>query len=455
MTTAIRVHDYRLKTSIERTPAFEKKTLAAFAVNPGARCGHGCSYCSTGSILRRHPSFKVTNEDPFGSGFAIRDPHTPERVADAARTIPLNARGLIQLCTLVDAWSPEAQEHNLGRRCLDAILNEPGWSVRVLTKNVAVVKDFDLIERYRDRVLVGLSITGPPDSSGPIAALEPHASSLAERIAALEEAHRRGLRTYLMACPLLPGVGDSKAQVDWLVKLAERIGAEQIFVEPVNGRAKALPDCVQTLSAAGFTDLAEKMNAIRKYNCWSTYTRELISTVQASVEEHSDIAKLRILIYPQRLTQNDFEHIKKSDEGVVWLFKDEPANSGQQQAESGNHRPVNKKGRIVDFKTKLQKHIDQEVERRVGQRLDEILAEMKITGKAPVRKKRVERPRTAKKSARKTTRRSVAEGKSCPTCGFATTPPHDKRKHRSQEFKSPFTAEELNKFGLKRADTTT
>jgi hypothetical protein len=37
-----------------------------------------------------------------------------------------------------DAWSPEAQEHDLGRRCLAAILSQPGWTVRVLTKNDAV-----------------------------------------------------------------------------------------------------------------------------------------------------------------------------------------------------------------------------------------------------------------------------------------------------------------------------
>ena len=45
-----------------------------------------------------------------------------------------------------------------------AILEQPGWTVRILTKNTAVADDFDVIQRYRDRVQVALSITGTPEA---------------------------------------------------------------------------------------------------------------------------------------------------------------------------------------------------------------------------------------------------------------------------------------------------
>ena len=38
----------------------------------------------------------------------------------------------------------------------------------------------------------------------------------------------------------------------------------------------------------------------------------------------------------------------------------------------------------------------------------------------------------------------------CPICEYATKPPHDKRSHRSQQKKRPFTAEELNQRSLVR-----
>jgi len=170
------VHHYQLKTGISPTPEFEKKKLASYAVNVGTKCGHGCLYCSTGAVLRMHESFHACGENPFGFGYAIVDPSTPERVAKDAERI--QRRGLVQLCTLTDAWASEAQEHQLGRRCLEAVLSQPGWTVRVLTKNMSVRDDFDLIEKYRDRVLVGLSMTAPFEKSNVIQILEPNASSI-------------------------------------------------------------------------------------------------------------------------------------------------------------------------------------------------------------------------------------------------------------------------------------
>ena len=174
----MKVYETTLSTGISRTKEFERKKLAAYAVNVGTKCGHGCEYCSTGALLRMHPSFKAAGRSPFEQGYAIIDPDTPDRVLRDARRI--RSRGLVQLCTTVDAWSPEAQQYDLGRRCLGAILSEPGWTVRILTKNAAVVRDYELIARHRERVLVGLSITAPADKADLIAALEPHASPIPE-----------------------------------------------------------------------------------------------------------------------------------------------------------------------------------------------------------------------------------------------------------------------------------
>lgn len=171
----MRVDQYELKTGISPTPEFQKKGLATHAVNVGTKCGHACLYCSTCAVLRTHPSFKACGENPFACGYAIVDPTTPERVTRDAERI--HKRGMVQLCTFSDAWAPEAQEHQLGRRCLEAILSQPDWTVRVLTKNAAVREDFDLIERHRDRALVGLSITAPLYNGAAIQLLEPNASS--------------------------------------------------------------------------------------------------------------------------------------------------------------------------------------------------------------------------------------------------------------------------------------
>jgi DNA repair photolyase len=256
------IYPYTMTTGITRSSKFEKKHLALYAVNLGLKCGHGCTYCSTGAMLRTHRAFKSIGHSPYDNTYAIVDPDMPTRVARDAKRI--RKRGLVQLSTIVDAWAPEDQHYDIGRRCLGAILKEPGWSIRILTKNASVRQDFDLIQRHVDRVLVGLSITATPGKAHLVSVTEPDASPIPERIAVLQEARARGLRTFAMFCPLLPGLADNAENIDELMCLAKDIGAEEIFVEPVNRRGRGLIMTQEALHKADYEIEASAISMIRK-----------------------------------------------------------------------------------------------------------------------------------------------------------------------------------------------
>lgn len=321
----MRVHQYELKTGITATPEFQKKGLATHAINVGTKCGHGCLYCSTGAVLRTHPSFTACGENPFGLGYAIVDPTTPERVTQDAQRIP--ERDMVQLCTFSDAWAPETHEHQLGRHCLEAILSQPDWTVRILTKNAAVRDDFDFIETHRDRILVGLNITAPLYDEAAIQLLEPNASSIQDRMLTMVEAAARGLRTYAMFRPLLPGIANAPEDIERLVKFAVDCRAEEIFVEPVNLRGPGLRLCQEALEQNRCQAEAEAIGQIRRRANWSSYVTELIANVQRAVRRCSDISKLRFLLYPWELVPDDRVKIEQDDAGVVWLGRtpDSPA----------------------------------------------------------------------------------------------------------------------------------
>lgn len=308
---------HSMKSGIRATPEFAKKRLAEYAVNVGLKCGHDCTYCSSGALLRCHAAFKEFGENPFRFGYSIVDPDLPDKVARDARRI--RRRGIVQLCTTVDAWSPAAQQFDLGRRCLEALLGEPGWIVRILTKNAAVVGDFDVICKYKTRVLVGMSLTGNADKEDVIAAIEPNASPVSDRLAALREAHRMGLRTYGMLCPMLPGITDAPGQIDQLVQFVREIGAEEVFAEPVNARGPGLKNTEDALRANGFRAEAEAIARIRSRHNWSPYTADLVQNVQRAVRDHMTIEQLRFLLYPSNVTAQDLARIRIDDAGVIWL----------------------------------------------------------------------------------------------------------------------------------------
>jgi DNA repair photolyase len=310
-------YTYALGGAIRRSPEFEKKGLAEYAVNVGLRCGHDCTYCSSRAMLRCHTAFKTIGKHAFGTGYSIVDPDIADRVAEDAKRV--QRRGLVQICTTVDAWAPEAQELHLGRRCLEAILAEPGWTVRILTKNAAVVEDFDLIKKYTDRVLVGLSLTGTPDKEGVLAVVEPHASPISERMAALKKAHKLGLRTYGMLCPLLPGIADAPEQIDEMIRFVKDCGAEEVFSEAVNARGNSLTMTEEVLRENNFVAEAEAISAIRKRKVWSGYCVALVQNIQKAIRKHMTSEKLRFLLYPSGLAEQDSRTIRKDDAGVVWL----------------------------------------------------------------------------------------------------------------------------------------
>ncbi len=302
---------------IRKSPEFAKKGLAQFAVNVGLRCGHDCTYCSSRAMLRCHTAFKGLGQRAFATGYSIVDPDIVDKVAANAKR--LRRRGLVQLCTTVDAWAPEAQEHGLGRRCLMAILAQPGWTVRILTKNAAVAEDFDVIRKHRDRVLVGLSLTGTSDKNDVLRVVEPHASSISERMSALQKAHGMGLRTYGMLCPLLPGIADAPEQIDDLVRFVKDCGAEEVFCEAVNARGNSLTLTEQVLRENGFQREAEAISTIRRRKAWSSYAVNLVQNVQKAMRRHMTTNALRILFYPSGPTEEDRRMIRQDDAGMVWL----------------------------------------------------------------------------------------------------------------------------------------
>jgi len=65
----------------------------------------------------------------------------------------------------------------------------------------------------------------------------------------------------------------------------------------------------------------EKIEKIRNKRNWSKYVVQLPANVQQSIRKHTEITKLRFLLYPSWLLPKDVNTIHKDDAGVIWLGK--------------------------------------------------------------------------------------------------------------------------------------
>lgn len=187
-----------------------------YALNPYTGCAHGCRYCYA-EFMRRFSY----HAEPWGNFVDVKIniaqllERELQRGHFQTRQLPLTmssdepsanasiapgARALISLSTVTDPYQPLEQKYQLTRRCLEILLRYP-VSVSILTKSPLVLRDMDLFRQF-SHIDVGITITTDRDDIRQI--FEPAAPPIPARIAALQQLHEQGIRTWVFIGPTLP-----------------------------------------------------------------------------------------------------------------------------------------------------------------------------------------------------------------------------------------------------------
>lgn len=179
-------------TEIQAKTILSSSQIYDYAINPYVGCQHGCSYCYA-RFMKRFTGHK----EPWGEFVDVKI-NAPELLS---REIRKKKKGEVWMSGVCDPYQPIEKRYRLTRQCLE-ILFRQDWPVVIQTRSPLVLRDLDLFERA-ERLKVGLSIPTAEDDIRRI--FEPQAPPIAERLRAVEELHRHGIRTYVMIAPLLPG----------------------------------------------------------------------------------------------------------------------------------------------------------------------------------------------------------------------------------------------------------
>ena len=165
-----------------------------YVINPYVGCGHGCQYCYARFIK------KFTGHgEPWGQFVDIRTNAAELLKAEIRK----KKRGRVWVSGLCDPYQPLEAEYQLTRRCLE-ILAYHDWPVTIQTRSSLLLRDKDILKAAKN-FEAGFTITTADDGIRKI--FEPNAPPIQERLKALDELHRSGIRTYAMIAPMLPGAG--------------------------------------------------------------------------------------------------------------------------------------------------------------------------------------------------------------------------------------------------------
>jgi len=162
-----------------------------YVINPYTGCQHNCSYCYA-HFMKRFTGHK----EPWGQFVDVKV-NAPDLLN---QEITKKKTGRVWISGVCDPYQPLEAKYKLTRQCLE-ILAQNNWPVVVQTRSPLVLRDVDILKKGKD-FEVGLSITTADDGIRKL--FEPNAPSIKERVRALDEIHRAGIRTYAMIAPILP-----------------------------------------------------------------------------------------------------------------------------------------------------------------------------------------------------------------------------------------------------------
>jgi len=177
---------------IQAKTILSKSKVYPYVINPYTGCQHGCSYCYARFMKR------VTgHREPWGEFVDVKI-----NAADLLRVeIKKKRCGRVWVSGVCDPYQPLEAKYRLTRQCLE-ILARNTWPVIIQTRSPLVLRDIDIMKDAQD-FEVGLSITTADDRIRKL--FEPQAPPINDRIQALDELHKAGIRTYAMIAPVLPG----------------------------------------------------------------------------------------------------------------------------------------------------------------------------------------------------------------------------------------------------------
>jgi len=218
-----------------------KSQIYDYAMNPYVGCSHSCRYCYA-AFMRRFTGHK----EKWGEFVDVKI-NAPELLA---REIKRKRMGRVWVSGVCDPYQAAEKKYKLTKRCL-AIFLENQWPVTIQTKSALVLRDIEILEKFKD-IEVGFSITTADEKIRKL--FEPGASPIKERIHALDVLHSRGIRTFAMIAPILPGaeglIEELRGKVDYV--LIDRLNyfyANWIYVENKMEWAKEDPFFIQTAEA--------------------------------------------------------------------------------------------------------------------------------------------------------------------------------------------------------------
>ncbi|ACK41644.1 MULTISPECIES: radical SAM protein [Dictyoglomus] len=217
-----------------------------WAINPYVGCAHGCLYCYA-RFMKRF----TKHTEGWGEFVDIRV-NMPEVLKKEIKREKYK-NGNINIGTVTDPYQPLEEKYEITRKILE-ILSEYPYPLSILTKSDLVLRDIDLIKKFKN---IDVNITLNTLDEDWKRVVEPNSPSIERRIYTIERLKQENIKVYVMMGPFWPFFSDAEE----LIKTFKVLGIEEIYTESFNTRGGTFSE-IERLMSQHYPNLLPRMKEI-------------------------------------------------------------------------------------------------------------------------------------------------------------------------------------------------
>jgi len=250
-----------------------------WTINPYRGCEFACKYCYA---RYTHEFMEMRDGLDFERKIYVKQ-QTAWLLRQELKQVKRGQQ--IAIGTATDPYQPAERRFEITRSILEEMALHHGLEIGIVTKSDLVARDVDLLLRVAEHNALTISLTITTLNTRLARILEPRAPRPDLRLDALAKLSKSGLKAGVICAPVLPGITDSPAALDKLVRATKEAGgayisANTLFLKPCSASIflpfleKEFPDLVTDyrkryadrafVSKAYSKRLSDLMSALRK-----------------------------------------------------------------------------------------------------------------------------------------------------------------------------------------------
>jgi len=222
------VHYFTLEARSLLTRVRSRRRMPfTWAVNPYRGCEFACKYCYA---RYTHEFMELRDGLDFERKIYIKQQAGWLLRRDLKRVKPGEE---IAIGTATDPYQPAERHYLVTRAILEELAQHRGFEVGIVTKSDLILRDRDLLRRLaeQNRIYINLTITTLDAKLARI--LEPRAPRPDLRIEAVRELSATGINAGVICAPVLPGITDSPATLEAVVRATKKAGGKYVYANPL------------------------------------------------------------------------------------------------------------------------------------------------------------------------------------------------------------------------------